>query len=91
MFINTLLPIFAVVAVLSVLASWLSHRKTLRAVLGLAGPLMVLATLYLFWFQELSTYMFYVALALMLAVSLWDLFSPPARVCSTAEKDVISK
>ena len=91
MFINTLLPIFAVVALLSVLASWLSHRKTLRTVLGLAGPLMVLATLYLFWFQEWSTYMFYFALALMLAVSLWDLFSPPARVCSTAEKDVISK
>jgi mercuric ion transport protein len=66
LFINTLLPIFALIALVSVLISWWSHRNHLRGLLGIAGPLMVLATLYLFWIDDWSTDMFYGALVLML-------------------------
>lgn len=80
-FINTLLPIFAVIALISTVVSWWSHRRHLRAVLGIAGPIMVLATLYLFWVDSWSTYMFYAALILMFVVSLWDFIFPPLKVC----------
>lgn len=59
--------------------------------LGIAGPLMVLATLYLFWTDDWSTYMFYFALALMLSVSLWDVFDPPGRVCPSGSEDLEKK
>jgi mercuric ion transport protein len=84
LFINTLLPVFAVIALVSVLFAWWFHRRHFRGALGVAGPLMVLATLYLFWTDDWSTYMFYFALALMLAISLWDYFDPPKRVCAVA-------
>ena len=83
LFINTLLPAFAAIALVSVLFAWWFHRRHLRGALGVAGPLMVLATLYLFWTDDWSTYMFYFALALMLAVSLWDYFDPPRHVCAS--------
>lgn len=82
LFINTLLPLFAGIALVSVVISWAFHKQHLRGVLGIAGPLMVLATLYLFWTNSWSTYMFYFALALMLAVSIWDMVSPPTRACN---------
>lgn len=82
-FINTLLPLFATIALVSALASWWSYKHHLRGVLTIAGPIMVLATLYLFWTAAWSTYMFYAALALMFGVAVWDLTSPPHRVCQT--------
>lgn len=86
-FINKLLPIFAVIALISVVVSWVSHKQHIRGLLGIAGPLMVLATLYLFWTASWSTYMFYFALALMLSVALWDFVSPPHKVCSTSKQN----
>lgn len=82
-FINTLLPIFAVIALLANLISGIRHRQWLRLLAGIAGPLMVLATLYLFWSADWSTYMFYVGLLIMLGVSIWDFLSPPRRACAT--------
>ncbi|MBE9398273.1 organomercurial transporter MerC [Pontibacterium sp. N1Y112] len=82
-FINTLLPLFATIALVSALASWWSYKHHLRGVLTIAGPIMVLATLYLFWTDAWSTYMFYAALALMFGVAVWDLTSPLHRVCQT--------
>ena len=82
-FINTLLPVFAVTALAAnILSAW-SHRRPLRFLLGIAGPAMVLATLYLFWTDNWSTYMFYTGLVLMMAVSIWDLVSPPMKACKT--------
>jgi len=46
---------------------------------------MVLATLYLFWTDNWSTYMFYTGIALMLAVAVWDIVSPPRKACSSCE------
>lgn len=85
LFVNTLLPIFAVIALLANLIGFFSHRIVWRLFLGLAGPLMVLATLYLFWVDDWSTDMFYAGIALMLMVSLFDVFYPPKRVCSTQD------
>ena len=86
LFINTLLPLFAVIALLANLINGVRHRRWLRLVLGIAGPLMVLATLYLFWSASWSTDMFYAGLVLMLGVSLWDIISP-AHVTCAAKKN----
>ena len=80
-FINTLLPLFAVVALVANILAGGVHRRIFRMLFGIAGPLMVLATLYLFWTDNWSTYMFYVGLILMLAASLWNLLSPARKAC----------
>lgn len=86
LFINTLLPAFAAIALAAALASWWSHRQHLRGALTSAGPIMVLATLYLFWSDSWSSYLFYAALSLMSAVAVWNLVSPPRRTCRAAFK-----
>jgi len=83
LFINTLLPIFAVIALVANIISAWTHRSFARFLLGITGPSMVLATLYLFWTDNWSTYMFYAGLMIMLAVSIWDIASPPKKVCKT--------
>jgi len=80
--INKLLPVFAGIALLSTIAAWLSHRKIIRLLAGLTGPSMILATLYLFWTDNWSTYMFYLGLVLMLVVALWDIVFPASRHCN---------
>ena len=84
-FINKLLPIFAGIALAANILSWFSHRNLVRGLAGIAGPSMVLATLYLFWTDNWSTYLFYAGLTVMLAVSIWDIVSPPRKVCSSCE------
>lgn len=84
-FINTLLPVFAGIALAANVFSFFSHRIWYRLLAGITGPAMVLATLYLFWTDNWSTYMFYAGLAVMLAVSIWDLVSPPRKVCTSCE------
>lgn len=83
LFINTLLPVFAGIALAANIVSFVSHRIWYRLLAGIAGPSMVLATLYLFWTDNWSTYLFYAGLAVMLAVSIWDLVSPPRKVCAS--------
>jgi mercuric ion transport protein len=83
LFINTLLPIFAGVALLANLISDLRYRRWLHLPFGVAGPAMVFATLYLFWSANWSTTMFYAGLVLMLGVSIWDLVFPAQRACAT--------
>jgi len=84
-FINKLLPLFAIIVLVSNIFTWMSHRQHIRLMWGLLGPLMVLATLYLFWTANWSTYMFYLGLALMLIVSIWNLVLPPAKTCALPE------
>lgn len=81
--LNTLLPIFAGVAGGAALLAWWHHRQGIRLVAGLAGPAMVLGTLYPFWQYAWSTPMFYLGIATMLAASIWDIVSPP-RLCNSA-------
>jgi mercuric ion transport protein len=83
-FINTLLPIFASISLIASIYSWYTHKNHLRGFLSMVGPIMVLATLFLFWSSSWSTYMFYFALALMFVVSIWDLVSSPYKTCKTS-------
>jgi mercuric ion transport protein len=89
-FINTLLPVFAGIVLISNLyAAWF-HRRWIRMLWGISGPLMILATFYLFWTDNWSTYMFYAGLIIMIAVSIWDLISPPHKVCAVPEQSIPS-
>lgn len=85
LFINTLLPVFAVIAAAAQVLSWWNHRRANRLLFGLAGPAMVLATLYLFWTNNWSTYLFYAGLAVMFVASVWDLVSPARKECASCE------
>lgn len=71
-FLNSLLPAFAAVALFGQLWLGVTRRQWLRLLAGVAGPAMVLATLYLFWSYAWSTLLFYVGLGLMFQLALFD-------------------
>ena len=79
LFITTLIPLFAGVALLANALGWLRHRSWLRSVLGMIGPLIVLASTQLFMGQSWNEALLYVGIAFMLGVSLWDLFGRRSR------------
>ena len=82
LFVSTLLPLSAgVVLVLNGLG-WFSHRQWHRSVLGMTGPVLLLLSLYPLFQYDWGTYVTYSALGLMLAVSLWDIFSPANKHCN---------
>lgn len=81
--INTLLPLFAVTALLVNGYGWYRHRNFWRGLLSLLGPIAVLATLYPLWTYGWSTYLFYAALILMMVVSVTDLIRPAKKGCPT--------
>ena len=89
LFINKLIPVFAIIVIVSNVFAWASHRQYLRLVWGLLGPLLVLATLYLFWTDNWSIYMFYAGLLLMVIVSVWNMVLPPSRSCMSVNKKTI--
>lgn len=81
LFVNTLLPLFAWIALGANALGWVSHRQWHRSLAGMVGPAIVLLSLYP-WFQYgWSTWTLYGGLALMLAVAVWDLVSPAHRRC----------
>ena len=82
MFINTLLPLFAVIALAANSVAFLSHRVWYRMVLGVSGPIMVLLTMYPLWKYNWSTYLLYAGIVLMLIVAMWDIFSPAKKQCA---------
>jgi len=84
-FLNTLIPLAAWIVLGTNLISWWSHRIWWRTLIAIAGPIMVLATFHLFWTDNWSTDMFYFAIGLMFVVSIWDVISPPKKVCSSCE------
>ena len=83
--INKLLPAFAGLALVVNTYGWYQHRVHWRGLLSLVGPIAILATLYPLWQYGWSTYLFYAALILMLAVSFADLIWPPKAVCPLPE------
>ena len=78
-FLNTLIPLAAWIVLASNLISWWSHRVWWRTLIAISGPIMVLATFHLFWTDNWSTGMFYIAIGLMFIVSIWDVFSTPKK------------
>lgn len=79
-FINTLLPLFAAIALAANLLSFISHKVWYRTLAGITGPSLVLLTLYPLWAYNWSSYLLYTGIALMLLVSIWDIFSPPKKL-----------
>lgn len=80
-FINTLLPIFAVLALAANALAWISHRQWLRSMFGMVGPILLLLSIFPWFLYVWSSYVTYSALALMVFVSIWDLLSPANRHC----------
>ncbi|WP_394697499.1 MULTISPECIES: organomercurial transporter MerC [Lysobacteraceae] len=87
LFVNTLLPLFAGLALVVNALGWLSHRQWHRSVLGMLGPVIVLLSLYPWFKYGWSSYATYAGLGLMVAVSLWDLVSPASRRCGPTHCD----
>jgi len=85
LFITTLLPMFAVVALVANAAGWAVHRRWRRAVVGVIGPAIVLVAMLLFFGRWWTAWLLYAGLAMMVGVSLWDLASPAARRCRDGE------
>lgn len=88
LFVNTLLPLFAWIALGANALGWLNHRQWHRSLAGMVGPVIVLLSLYP-WFQYgWSTWILYGGLTLMLAVAIQDLVSPAHRRCGPAGCEV---
>ena len=85
MAINTLLPLFASIALAVNVYGWYQHRKHWRGILSILGPVAILATLYPLWQYDWSTYLFYCALILMLLVSIGDLIWPARQACKITQ------
>ena len=83
--ISTLLPAFATVALAVNMYGWYQHRIHWHGLLSVLGPMAILATLYPLWQYGWSTYLFYCALVLMLAVSVADLKWPAKTWCAIPE------
>ncbi len=81
LFITWLLPLFAALALLANALGWLSHRQWHRSLLGMVGPTIVLAAMYLFFGRWWTENLLYVGLAFMVGVSIWDFVSPANRRC----------
>jgi mercuric ion transport protein len=83
LFITTLIPIFALLALAANTFGWRTHRQTLRLMLGVLGPLLVLSAALLMRFAHIGTApLLYIGLAFMFGVSVWDLAAPPVRRCT---------
>jgi len=80
-FINTLLPIFAWIALVINALGWFGHKQWLRSAIGMLGPTLLLLSLYP-WFQYgWSAYVTYSALGLMVIVSIGDFVYPANKRC----------
>ncbi len=87
LFVSTLLPLFAWTALILNGPGWFAHKQWYRSALGMSGPFLLLLSLYPLFQYSWSTYVTYFALALMIAVSLWDIFYPANKHCSDAGCD----
>jgi mercuric ion transport protein len=83
LFLSTLLPLFAAVALVANALGWFGHRQWHRSLLGMVGPAMVLVAMLLFFGQWWTAGLLYTGLAFMVGVSLWDLLSPSHNRCGT--------
>lgn len=82
LFLTTLLPLFAAVALVANALGWFRHRQWHRSLLGMIGPAMVLAAMLLFFGQWWTARLLYTGLAFMVGISLWDLLSPANKRCA---------
>jgi mercuric ion transport protein len=81
LFLSTLLPLFAAIALFANSIGWFSHRQWLRRVLGMIGPAIVLAAMYPFIGHWWPARLLYTGLATIVGVSIWDLVWSAHRRC----------
>jgi mercuric ion transport protein len=86
-FVNTLLPIFAWISLVVNALGWLNHKQWHRSLIGMFGPILLLLSLYPFFQYGWSAKVTYSALAIMIAVSIWDMVSPAHRRCPTPKQN----
>lgn len=80
-FIRYLIPLFAGIALLANVIGGLRHRQWLRMALGAVGPVLAMAAaLLMAAFGWPTAWLLYSGLILMVAVSIWDLVSPPGKI-----------
>lgn len=78
--VNTLLPIFATLALFVNIYNWYCNKNHLRGVLSIFGPIAVLLTLYPLWQYGWSTYLFYFGISLMVVISVLDIVKPTKEI-----------
>ncbi|VAV93761.1 Mercuric transport protein, MerC [hydrothermal vent metagenome] len=77
LFLRTLMPLFALLALLANAVGWFAHRSLLRALVGISGPVLVLLALYPLFMSDFRNAVLYAGLALMVGFALWDIFIRP--------------
>ncbi|WP_105168838.1 organomercurial transporter MerC [Pseudoalteromonas sp. T1lg23B] len=77
--VNTLLPLFASIALLANLYNWFKHKNTTRGLVSVLGPIAVLLTLYPLWQYGWSNYLFYFGITLMISISVLDIVKPARK------------
>lgn len=82
LFVSTLLPLFAAIALVANAVGWFSHRQWHRSVLGMLGPAMVLVATQLFFGEWWAARLLYTGLAFMVGAAVWDLLPPANQRCS---------
>lgn len=82
LFMFTLMPIFAWVALLINALGWFSHRQCHRSLIGAVGSVLILLSLY-----PWNKWTLYGGLALMVGAALWDLVSPAYRRCNSEGRE----
>ena len=85
-FIETVLPLFATLALLANALGWFSHHQWYRSLLGMLGPTLVLLSLYPLFQYGWSTYVTYSGLVIMVTISIWDLLYPAHKRCDISEE-----
>ena len=76
--IRYILPLFAIIGLAANVIGGLRRRSWVRMVLGLIGPLLVLAAALLMATYGMATeWLLYPGLLLMIGVAIWDLMSKP--------------
>lgn len=85
-FVQWLIPIFASVALLANLVSWISRRQWRRTMLGSIGPVLALIGVFgithHFLAKDFARGIFYAGLAIMFFMSMWDMIRPANRHCT---------
>ena len=81
LFMTTLIPLFAWIALLANALGWFSHRQWHRSLLGMAGPTLVLLSLYPWFMYPWFKLTLFAGLILMVITAIWDLVWPSHRRC----------
>ncbi|RUM94241.1 MAG: mercury transporter MerC [Thiothrix sp.] len=87
LFMTTLIPLFAWIALLASTLGWFSHRQWHRSLLGMAGPTLVLLSLYPWFMYPWFKLTLFAGLSLMVIVAIWDLMSPRHHRCEIKNQE----